>query len=94
MRIAVVVPGALRQFTAGESRIELDVPADATVGTVLQTLAADRPTLHRRIQDEAGGLRRHVNVFVGDTNVRDAELLDTPVRAGVDITVLPSVSGG
>lgn len=94
MRVAVIVPGALRQYTGGDSRIEVEVPTEATVGTVLESLAVDRPTLHRRIQDEAGVLRRHVNVFVGDTNVRDAELLETPVRAGVDVTVLPSVSGG
>lgn len=94
MRVVLVVPGALRQFSGGESKLELDVPPDATVGTLLDQLAEQRPTLHRRIQDETGGLRRHVNVFVGDTNVRDAQLLDTPVPAGVDVTVLPSVAGG
>lgn len=94
MRVVLVVPGALRQFSGGESKLELDVPQDATVGTLLDRLAEERPTLQRRIQDEAGGLRRHVNVFVGETNVRDAQLLDTPVPAGVDVTVLPSVAGG
>lgn len=94
MRTAIVVPGALRQFSGGESRLELDIPDGATVGALLDRLADERPTLHRRIQDEAGTLRRHVNVFVGETNVRDAQLLDTPVPAGVDVTVLPSVAGG
>ena len=94
MRVAVVVPGALRQFSGGASRVELDIPADATVGTLLSRLAVDHPTLHRRVQDETGCLRRHVNVFVGETNVRDAQLLDTPLSAGVNVTVLPSVAGG
>lgn len=92
--VAVVVPGALRQFTEGAARVSVDVPDDATLGVVLQRLAEQRPTLHRRIQDEAGTLRRHVNVFVGETNVRDAQLLDTKVPAGVDVMILPAVSGG
>lgn len=92
--VVVVLPGALRQFTGGESKVTVSVPTDATVGTVLARLSDELPALHRRIQDEAGTLRRHVNVYVGQTNVRDAELLDTPVPVGTDVTVLPSVAGG
>lgn len=94
MRVTVVVPGALRALVEGRSRLELDVPDGATLVGVLAQLADEHPALHRRVQDETGELRRHVNVFVGDTNVRDAALLDTPVPDGADIMVLPAVSGG
>lgn len=92
--VTVIVPGALRQFTDGAARLSVEVADDATVDAVLRRLATQRPTLHRRIQDEAGALRRHVNVFVGETNVRDAQHLDTGLTDGVEVTVLPAVSGG
>ena len=92
--VVVVLPGALRQFTGGESKLTVAVPDEATVGTVLDRVGAELPALHRRIQDETGVLRRHVNVYVGQTNVRDAQLLDTPVPLGSDVTILPSVAGG
>ena len=92
--VVVTLPGALRQFTGGESKVTVSVPEDATVGTVLDRVGADLPALHRRIQDETGVLRRHVNVYVGQTNVRDAQLLETPVPMGSDVTILPSVAGG
>lgn len=92
--VVVVLPGALRQFTGGESWLTVAVPDEATVGTVLDRVGAELPALHRRIQDETGVLRRHVNVYVGQTNVRDAQLLDTPVPLGSDVTILPSVAGG
>lgn len=94
MQVTVVIPGALRRFVDGRSRVHVDVPTDATLGAVLAMLAEQCPALHRRIQDETGALRRHVNVFVGDTNVRDARLLDTGVPEGADVIVLPAVSGG
>ncbi len=50
------------------------------------------PAVGRRIRDEAGAVRRHVNVFIGDEKVRDLE--DTAVPEGAEVTVLPAVSGG
>lgn len=94
MQVTVVVPSALRRFADGRSRMEVEVPGDATLSALLARLADECPALHRRIQDESGALRRHVNVFVGETNVRDARLLDTDIPAGVDVVVLPAVSGG
>lgn len=94
MNVAVVLPGALRQFTGGESKVTVTVPDEATVGTVLDRLGNELPALHRRIQDETGVLRRHVNVYVGQTNVRDAQLLDTPVPLDSEVTILPSIAGG
>lgn len=62
------------------------------MGDVLDALAAPEPALERRIRDEAGVLRPHVNVYVADTNIRDADRLATVVGCA-DISVIPAVSG-
>lgn len=94
MGVTVWLPGVLRQFTGGNARVDVDVSSAATVGAVLDRLERDFPALGRRIRDERGMVRRHVNVFVGTTNIRDAALLDTAVGDGDEISVLPATSGG
>ncbi|HEY7485139.1 MAG TPA: ubiquitin-like small modifier protein 1 [Streptosporangiaceae bacterium] len=92
--VRVRLPGALRDLAGAAAVIALDVPDGATVGDVLDVLGRRLPAVERRIRDERGLLRRHVNVFVGAANVRDLALLATPVPAGAEVYVLPSVSGG
>jgi sulfur-carrier protein len=85
---------ALRTHAGGRTRIELDVAPPATLRTVLEALAAAHPSVGRRVRDEAGALRRHVNVFVGPDNAKDLDGLDTPVPEGAEVSVLAAVSGG
>lgn len=92
--VTVLVPGALRQFCAGEKTVRLEVDAGATVANVLDRLAATHPALGMRVRDEQGRVRPHVNVFVGADNVRDLDGLETEVDAGTQVTILPAVSGG
>jgi sulfur-carrier protein len=94
MAVTLRLPGVLREFAGGRRSVEVEVPDDATLGSVLDRLAAELPALERRIRDERGVLRRHVNVFVDAANVRDGELLATPVRPGAEVDVIPAVSGG
>jgi molybdopterin converting factor small subunit len=84
----------LRTHAAGEGRLELDVAGPATLRDVLDAVAATSPAVGRRIRDEAGALRRHVNVFVGPDNARDLGGLDAPVAEGAEVSVLAAVSGG
>lgn len=95
-RVTVRLPGALREFAAGERSVVVEVPgADlVSLASVLDRLAASHPALERRIRDETGALREHVNVFVGQDNVRDLQRLATAVPAGAEVIVLPAVSGG
>ena len=72
----------------------MDLPAPVTVGTVIDAFASVHPSVGRRVRDEAGGLRRHVNVFVGEDNARDLDDVDTVVPEGAEVAVLPAVSGG
>jgi molybdopterin synthase sulfur carrier subunit len=92
--VAVVVrlPTVLREFAGGAERIS--VSDAATVGAVFAALERQHPALRRRITDDQGGLRRHVNVYLGDDNVRDLSELSTPVSDGDELLILPSVAGG
>jgi sulfur-carrier protein len=69
-------------------------PAGDTLADLLDALAAEHPMLARRIRDETGQVRRFVNVYVDGDDVRFAEGLQTKVRDGAEVHVLPSVAGG
>lgn len=90
----VRIPGALRQFTDNARTLEVELPDGGDVAALLARLGTDNPSLVRRICDEQGRLRQHVNVFVGTTNVRDGDGLGTVVPDGAEVYVLPAVSGG
>ena len=79
MSATVRVPTTLRTLTAGASEVTVD---GATVGEVLSALEAQHPGFAERLLDDEGGLRRFVNVFVADDDVRFLEGLDTPVPDG------------
>jgi molybdopterin synthase sulfur carrier subunit len=89
--ITIHVPGALRAYCDGAS--ELSVPA-RTVRDALQDLERNQAALYRNICDETGTVRRHLNVFVNADNVRDLNGIDTTLRPGDVVTILPAVSGG
>ena len=91
MSVTVRIPTQLRTLTGGAG----EVPADgSTVGEVLKALDAAHPGLGERLFDESGKLRRFVNVFVADEDVRFLEGLDTAVTEGQTISVIPAVAGG
>jgi molybdopterin converting factor small subunit len=90
----VRLASGLRAHAGGAGRLELDVAPPVTVAAVIDAISATHPAVGRRVRDEAGTLRRHVNVFVGADNARDLDGLATVVPEGVDVAVLPAVSGG
>ena len=89
--ITINVPGPLRVYCAGVSQLSLR--AD-TVRTALETLERNEGALYRNICDETGAVRRHLNVFVNTENVRDLNGVETTLRQGDELTILPAVSGG
>jgi molybdopterin converting factor small subunit len=93
MKVGVKLPTVLRPFAGGAERLEVE-PGEATVGAVFAALEVEHPALRRRLTDDQGALRRHVNVFLADDNIRDLEALDTRLADGDELLILPSVAGG
>ena len=91
MSITVRVPTTLRTLTAGEAEVSVD---GATVADVLESLEGAHPGFKERILDEQGELRRFVNVFVSDDDVRFMDGLATPVPDGETLSIVPAVAGG
>jgi sulfur-carrier protein len=93
MSVRVLLPGVLAEHAGGARSLVLD-PPPATVDGLLDELGRRHPQLCRRIQDETGALRRHVNVYVDGEDVRGQAGLATALPANAEVQVLPSVAGG
>ena len=91
MSVSVRVPTTLRPLTSGASEVAVD---GATVGEVIASLEAAYPGFSDRLLDDNGKLRRFVNVFVSDDDVRFLQGLDTPIPAGETLSIVPAVAGG
>ena len=91
MAVSVRIPTILRTYTGGAAAV---TAAGATVGDVLAAVERAHPGIRARLIDETGALRRFVNVYVGNDDVRFLEELDTPTPDGVQISVIPAVAGG
>jgi molybdopterin converting factor small subunit len=91
MAVSVRVPTILRTYTGGESEVTAE---GANVAEVLEDLDAKYSGIKGRIVDEDGKLRRFVNVYVGNDDVRFQDDLATPTPDGTEISVIPAVAGG
>ncbi len=91
MSVTVRIPTTLRTLTAGNSEVQIE---GSKVSEVLDNLEAAHPGFAQRILDESGALRRFVNVFVADDDIRYLDGLDTPVAQGATVSIIPAVAGG
>jgi molybdopterin converting factor small subunit len=91
MPVTVRIPTQLRTLTGGASEATVE---GATVADVLKALDAANPGFGERLFDDGGGLRRFVNVFVADEDIRFLQNLDTPIAAGQVVSIVPAVAGG
>jgi molybdopterin synthase sulfur carrier subunit len=87
----VRIPTQLRNLAGGSSEVKVD---GATVGAVLDDLERAHPGFRERLFDDEGKLRRFVNVFVAEEDVRFLEGLDTAVADGQTVSIVPAVAGG
>lgn len=94
MRIRVMLPQVLRASADGASRIDVEVGESATLGGVLDELAARHPALERRLRDETRALRRYVNFYLDGEECRRLDGVSTSLADGVEVRVIPSVAGG
>jgi len=91
MSVSVRIPTILRTYTGGESEV---AASGTTLAEVLDDLDGNYTGIKGRILDEAGELRRFVNVYVGNDDVRFLDNLATPTPEGTQISVIPAVAGG
>jgi len=89
--VTVRVPTILRTYTGGASEVAVE---GGTLAEVVSALESAHPGIAARVLDDEGKLRRFVNVYVGDEDVRFASGLDTPTPAGSTVSVIPAVAGG
>jgi len=85
------IPTPLRAYTGGQSEVNV---SGATIAEALTDLTAQFPAIKPHLFNEGGDLRPFVNLFVGEKNIRDLQGVDTPVKDGDKVMLIPSIAGG
>jgi sulfur-carrier protein len=93
MKVTFHIPAALREFTAGHSTVEMEFPG-GTVADALAALWLAYPGARDRVVNEQEQVRQHINIFLGNENIRYTGGLSTPLTEGSFIAIVPAVSGG
>ncbi|MEY3014617.1 MAG: hypothetical protein RIT45_3352 [Pseudomonadota bacterium] len=91
MSIRIKIPTPLRKFTANKDVVEVE---GSNVGEALKALEAAHPGMWAKICDDNGKVRRFINVYAGDDDIRFLEGLATPVDAKTEISIIPAIAGG
>ena len=87
----VRIPTPLRKYTEGKEAVTV---AGATVRELLDNLESSHPGIGERVRDDKGAVRRFVNIFVRDEDIRFLDGLDTPVGTSDEISIIPAIAGG
>jgi molybdopterin converting factor small subunit len=93
MSVSVRIPTILRTYTDGANEVSVE-PVEPTLAALLDSLEAAAPGIRARVLDDEGALRRFVNIYVDDEDVRFTDGLATPVRDGAQVSIIPAVAGG
>lgn len=91
MTVTVRLPTVLRPQANGQSTVTVD---GANVGEVVEKLVAEYPGLQANLLDESGQVRKFVNIYINDEDIRFLDKLDTNVADGDEVAILPAVAGG
>jgi sulfur-carrier protein len=91
MSVHVRIPTPLRRFTGGAEEVSAD---GATVAALVEDLERSHPGLKERICDEGGKVRRFVNIFVNGDDIRFLNNLETVIKAGDEVSIVPAIAGG
>jgi molybdopterin synthase sulfur carrier subunit len=87
----VFIPSSLRRYTAGQSKAEV---SSGTINDVIENLERQYPGVKSRLCDDAGQIKRYVNVFVNDEEIRSLQGADTPVAEKDEVSIVPAMAGG
>lgn len=91
MTVTVKIPTQLRSLTDGNGEVEAQ---GATIGELIRALEGNHPGLGARLLDDTGQLRRFLNLYVDDEDVRFLDGLETPLSESATVTIIPAVAGG
>ena len=91
MSIQIRVPTPLRKFTNGAESVTAE---GATVGALLDQLDQQHPGIRERICDDDGKVRRFVNIYVNGDDIRFLQNLDSPLKDGDEVSIVPAIAGG
>lgn len=91
MGVRVRIPTPLRRFTGGSEEV---VVSGNTIGAVVADLEGKHPGIHERLCDEQGRIRRFVNIYVNGDDIRFLNGLETPVKDGDEVSIVPAIAGG
>ena len=91
MPIPVRIPTPLRKLTGNQEIVDAE---GATIGEILNSLESSYPGLKERICDEENNIRRFVNVFINDEDIRFLQESQTPVKSGDEVSIVPAIAGG
>ena len=91
MTVSVRIPTPLRKFTAGQEKVDVD---GTTVGEALSNLTENHPELGAKIFSDDGSVRRFVNIFANDEDIRFQDSLDTELSEGDQVSIVPAIAGG
>jgi molybdopterin synthase sulfur carrier subunit len=91
MSVKVRIPTPLRRFTGGSEEVSVD---GTTIGTVVDNLEKRYPGIKERLCDDQGRVRRFVNLYVNGDDIRFLNSLDTSVKDGDEVSIVPAIAGG
>lgn len=91
MASTLLIPTALRAFTDGQGKVPLE---GHTVGQLVAALSERFPDIQQHLYDDTGALRSFINLYVGENNIKTTGGLETPVRDGTEVLLVPAIAGG
>jgi sulfur-carrier protein len=91
MQVRVRVPTPLRRFTQGKDEVSAE---GASISAVIESLEHSHPGIRQRLLDDKGELRRFVNIYVNGEDIRFLDALNSQVKDGDDISIVPAIAGG
>jgi len=91
MAVKVRVPSPLRTLTAGKGEVD---GAGASINDLIENLEKKFPGMKARLYDETGDLRRFVNIYVNEEDIRFLKGKHTPLKDGDEISIVPAIAGG
>ena len=87
----IYIPSSLRRYTAGQSKVQVN---GSTINEIIENLERQYPGVKSRLCDESGQIKRYVNVFVNDEEIRALQGADTPLSEKDEVSIVPAMAGG